>query len=66
MAIVRDEHLKELYRNPVEVSQSNGVSLIQLDKPIYTPEQEVKLRMLRLDRHMRPIRDEFYIQIIVR
>jgi hypothetical protein len=65
MLILRNDRLKELHRNAIEVSRSNGVSLIQLDKPIYTPEQEVKLRMLRLDRSMRPIHDEFRIQIIV-
>lgn len=49
----------------VEMRQSNGVSLLQLDKPIYTPDQQVKMRMLRLDKHLKPFRDEFRIQIIV-
>lgn len=65
LVILRKSPTEELYRSAIEVSKSNGVSLIQLDKPIYTPEQDVKVRLLRLDRNMRPVRETFRIQIVV-
>ena len=65
MINLRDDLSKLLTQSTLEVKKSNGISLVQLDKPIYTPDQNVKMRMLRLNREMRPIRDDFRIQISV-
>ncbi|XP_070581805.1 complement C3-like [Ptychodera flava] len=46
------------------VSFRSGYVFIQTDKPIYTPEQEVKMRVLPLNSNMRPSEDPVRLEIL--
>lgn len=46
------------------VSKLNGITIVQSDKPIYTPKEEIKIRMLRLDKDFRPINDNLQLKIV--
>ncbi|XP_042276163.1 complement C5 isoform X3 [Thunnus maccoyii] len=39
---------------PIDVSRSNGFLFIQTDKPLYTPQQKVKVRAFSLNQELRP------------
>ncbi|XP_077986835.1 A.superbus venom factor 1-like [Glandiceps talaboti] len=45
------------------VSYKSGYVFIQTDKPIYTPEQEVKMRIMPLNHRMRPTLDKIRLEI---
>lgn len=47
----------------VFLSTENGFGFIQTDKPIYTPKETVKIRMMRLDDNLRPISEAIKLQI---
>lgn len=59
-----DHSSKKTRHNIVPVSKLNGITIVQTDKPIYTPKQEIKIRMLRLDKDFRPINDNLRLKII--
>ncbi len=47
----------------VEVSPENGFIYLQTDKPIYKVEDTVRFRVLRLDRHLRPLSEHVLLRI---
>ncbi|XP_013420336.1 venom factor isoform X1 [Lingula anatina] len=49
---------------PVLVSPRTGYVFIQTDKPIYTPKQEVKMRVVYLNQDMKPTSDPIQIDIM--
>ena len=59
-----DHSSKKNKYNIVPISKLNGVTILQTDKPIYTPKQEIKIRMLRLDKDFKPINDHLRLKII--
>lgn len=59
-----DHSSKKIKYNIVPVSKLNGITIVQTDKPIYTPKQEIKIRMLRLDKDFRPINDNLRLKIV--
>ncbi|XP_077987221.1 A.superbus venom factor 1-like [Glandiceps talaboti] len=46
------------------ISYKSGYVFIQTDKPIYTPEQEVKMRVIPLNHRMRPTLDKIRLEIL--
>ena len=59
-----DHSSKKNKYNIVPISKLNGITIVQTDKPIYTPKQEIKIRMLRLDKNFRPINDHLRLKIV--
>lgn len=59
-----DHSTKKSKYNIVPVKRSNGITIVQTDKPIYTPKQEIKIRLLRLNKDYRPINDNLRLQIV--
>ncbi|CAL8343814.1 unnamed protein product [Lota lota] len=45
----------------IEISRSNGFMFIQTDKPLYTPEQSVKVRVFSLNEELRPANRKVFL-----
>lgn len=61
MAVINedgDEHSSKVF-----LTSENGFGFIQTDKPIYSPKETVKIRIMRLDDDLRPIKDTIKLQI---
>lgn len=50
----------------VRVRNDVGFGFIQTDKPIYTPRESVKIRMMRLNNELMPIKEPVKLEIMVR
>lgn len=48
----------------VLINQQSGYVFIQTDKPIYTPNQQVKMRIIHLDQDMRPSPNRLTLDIL--
>ncbi|XP_022108945.1 ophiophagus venom factor-like isoform X2 [Acanthaster planci] len=49
---------------PILLSYQAGFAFIQTDKPLYTPKQDVNIRVVTLDQNMAPMNDELGVDII--
>ncbi|RWS11033.1 complement component 3-1-like protein [Dinothrombium tinctorium] len=47
----------------VSVKSEFGFTFVQTDKPIYTPNEKVRIRFMRLDEYLKPISDAVRLQI---
>lgn len=47
----------------IALSYMNGLAFVQTDKPIYTPRDTVKIRMMRLDDKLKPKLEPLRLQI---
>jgi hypothetical protein len=43
----------------------SGYAFIQTDKPIYTPKESVRIRMIRLDEQLKPLNEKIKLRIKV-
>ncbi|KAK0134148.1 Complement C5 [Merluccius polli] len=63
-----DTHVIMLVQGPgindfrlMDISRSNGFMVIQTDKPLYTPEQSVKVRVYSLNQELRPANRKVFL-----
>ena len=56
---------KQKSESLIKLIPKSGYAFIQTDKPIYTPKENVLIRMLRLDDRLRPLNRKVKLRIKV-
>jgi hypothetical protein len=49
----------------IKLLPKSGYAFIQTDKPIYTPKESVRIRMIRLDEQLKPLNEKIKLRIKV-